>query len=161
MMSGAKSPEVQVQEALWCATAAGFPHGGIYWLDIELDPYNPWPDCQTSSDYILEMIGELFKYGPTVGIYTSAYEWNRVTCQTVESEIGRARTENFTARLHEIALKSSRVREANHRHIHQESQDRIAEQIATNETFRSAYCRVGQHNDPLVVRPLRWCSELL
>ena len=36
------------------------------------------PDCQTSSDYILEMIAALWRNADIAGIYTSEYEWGQV-----------------------------------------------------------------------------------
>ncbi len=38
---------------------------------VQVDPYNPWPACQTSSDYILEMIAALWQFSDYAGIYTS------------------------------------------------------------------------------------------
>jgi len=146
MVSGANTPEGEVQAALWCTTAAGFPHGGIYWLDIEQDPYNPWPDCATSSSYILRMIAELYNYGPIVGIYTSVYEWQAVTCQTEDTALGRSHIANFTSRLYEIARETQPAREANMKK-HGPAQDVISMRIATNETFRSLHATpIGDSN---------------
>ena len=140
MVSGRIPPSTQVQASLWCTTAAGFPHGGIYWLDIELDPYNPWPDCGTSTDYILEMMAELWKYGPTVGVYSSAYEWQTVTCQTDTTPEGRNLTASFTARLHAAATASAKIREEKMKSMnYPPSNDTISRMIASNETFRSMY----------------------
>lgn len=105
--SGVHSAADQVDMSVWCGTAAGLPKN-MYNLDIEVDPYNPWPSCSTSSDYILEMIAELWKFGNVVSIYTSQYEWNLVTCQTAPEIDGadpakKANTEYFIRRLHEIA----------------------------------------------------------
>jgi hypothetical protein len=139
IVSGQHTPESEVDAALWCTTAAGFPHGGIYWLDIEQDPYNPWPDCDTSARYILLMIAELFKYGPTVGIYTSAYEWSQVTCQTSETPDGRARIANFTRGL-EDAFDSTREAREKHMLTHMSSpKDPFSEKINSNETLKKLY----------------------
>jgi hypothetical protein len=139
MVSGQNTPEGEVQAALWCATAAGFPHGGIYWLDIEQDPYNPWPDCDTSASYILRMIAELFKYGPTVGVYSSAYEWGQVTCQSYETADGRDRIANFTKGL-EAAFEATREeRERNMQRHAGSPRDPLEARINTNQTIATTY----------------------
>ncbi len=138
MVSGAYTPQAQVQGAVYCTGSTGFD--GVYWLDIEVDPNNPWPDCGTSSSYILDMIGELAKFNSNVGIYTSRYEWQAVTCQSEETEDGRARTVAFQQKLGNVFEKTRPIREAYMtKHANASKKDPIAERIATNETFKNLY----------------------
>jgi hypothetical protein len=94
ILHGGHNATVQAYMAVYCGAAAGMKAGGAYWLDIEVDPYNPWPDCQTSSDYILELIAAMWQFSDVCGVYSSVYEWQRVTCQVDEES-----TKDFAAKL--------------------------------------------------------------
>lgn len=80
---------------------AGGLRAGLSCPDVPhpLPRYNPWPDCSTSSDYILEMIATLWGFSDIAGVYTSAYEWQQVTCNEDE----------FNARLRALALSMPAV----------------------------------------------------
>lgn len=101
ILHGGNNATVQVYMGVYCGAAAGASaNNHVYFLDIELDSNNPWPDCQTSSDYILEMIAALWQFSDIAGVYTSVYEWKTVTCQsTADDDV----TNSFNARLAALA----------------------------------------------------------
>jgi len=80
MANGHLRPAQQVDMALYCTVASGLSDKLLY-LDIEVDPYNPWSgDCHTNGDWILEMIATLWKYSDIAGLYTSRGEWSQIAC---------------------------------------------------------------------------------
>jgi hypothetical protein len=99
MVSGALTPDKQVEWGIFCGTMSGQNASAGYWLDIFVNPAYPWPkNCWANNGYILEMIATQWKYSEYAGVYTTKVDWQQITCQT-----SKAQSQAFIAKLHALA----------------------------------------------------------
>lgn len=77
---------VQMDQAVYCGRLSGLPADQVYWLAVRKD--HGWPqDCHTAGAYLFLLLGRLGAYSATVGVVTSAADWNAIFCPSEQQAI--------------------------------------------------------------------------